>query len=63
MEFEFEPSPAGGWRLMLRGNPAPVSGHDTEEEARRAAASYALGTSPSPAPGGEFVEQALRAVR
>lgn len=56
MEFDVEPSPAGGWRVMLRGNPSPVSRHDTEEEARRAAASYVRGSSASPAPAGEEVE-------
>jgi RimJ/RimL family protein N-acetyltransferase len=56
MEFDVEPSPAGGWRVMLRGNSSPVSRHDTEEEARRAAASYALGSAASAVPRGELVE-------
>jgi hypothetical protein len=38
-----EPSPAGGYFVRLRGEPAPVSHHDTEEEADAAAAAYERG--------------------
>jgi GNAT superfamily N-acetyltransferase len=38
-----EPSPAGGYFVRLRGEPAPVSHHDTEEEAQAAAAAYERG--------------------
>lgn len=31
--FFVQPSPAGGYRVMLREHPRPVSHHDTEEEA------------------------------
>jgi RimJ/RimL family protein N-acetyltransferase len=55
MEFDVQPSPAGGWRVMLRGHPAPVSSHDTEEEALQAAASYARGSS-APTGEGELVD-------
>src|SRR4051812_21724983 len=38
-----EPSPAGGYFVRLRGEPVPVSRHDTEEEAEAAAAAYERG--------------------
>jgi GNAT superfamily N-acetyltransferase len=38
-----EPSPAGGYFVRLRGEAAPVSRHDTEEEAEAAAAAYQRG--------------------
>jgi Uncharacterized protein conserved in bacteria (DUF2188) len=38
-----EPSPAGGYFVRLRGESAPVSRHDTEEEAEAAAAAYERG--------------------
>jgi RimJ/RimL family protein N-acetyltransferase len=38
-----EPSPAGGYFVRLRGEPAPLSRHDTEEEAEAAAAAYDRG--------------------
>jgi hypothetical protein len=38
-----EPSPAGGYFVKLRGEPAPLSRHDTEEEAEAAAAAYDRG--------------------
>jgi GNAT superfamily N-acetyltransferase len=38
-----EPSPAGGYFVRLRGESAPVSHHDTEEEAQAAAAAYQRG--------------------
>ncbi|HSO98050.1 MAG TPA: DUF2188 domain-containing protein [Solirubrobacteraceae bacterium] len=33
-----EPWPAGGWVVRLEGHPAPVSRHDTVEEAKSRAA-------------------------
>ena len=38
-----EPSPAGGYFVRLAGEAAPVSRHDTEEEAEAAAAAYDRG--------------------
>jgi GNAT superfamily N-acetyltransferase len=38
-----EPSPAGGYFVRLRGEGAPVSRHDTEEEAEAAATAYLRG--------------------
>jgi len=38
-----EPSPAGGYFVRMRGEAAPVSRHDTEEEAEAAAAAYERG--------------------
>ena len=38
-----EPSPAGGYFVRLRGEAAPLSRHDTEEEAEAAAAAYQRG--------------------
>jgi RimJ/RimL family protein N-acetyltransferase len=38
-----EPSPAGGYHVKVRGHHAPVSRHDTEEEAQVAAAAYQRG--------------------
>jgi len=38
-----EPSPAGGYFVRVRGEPAPLSHHDTEEEAEAAAAAYQRG--------------------
>ncbi len=43
MRFSVEPSPAGGYFVRLAGADAPVSRHDTEDEARGAAASYRRG--------------------
>ena len=36
-----EPSPSGGYFVRAEGVAAPVSRHDTEEEAEEAAARYA----------------------
>jgi hypothetical protein len=33
----------GGWRVMAEGSDAPVSVHDTEEEARERLAAYLRG--------------------
>jgi GNAT superfamily N-acetyltransferase len=38
-----EPSPAGGYFVRLRGEAAPLSRHDTEEEAEATAAAYERG--------------------
>jgi GNAT superfamily N-acetyltransferase len=43
MRFFVEPSPSGGYFVRLVGAYAPVSRHDTEEEAHEAAASYDRG--------------------
>jgi GNAT superfamily N-acetyltransferase len=43
MRFSVEPSPAGGYFVRVEGVPAPVSRHDTEEEAEAAAAAYRRG--------------------
>jgi GNAT superfamily N-acetyltransferase len=51
MQFLVEPSPAGGWYVKLAGHAAPVSRHDTEEEAHAHAAAYRRGAGP----GGECV--------
>jgi GNAT superfamily N-acetyltransferase len=45
MRFLVEPSPAGGWLVKLAGHDAPVSRHDTEEEAHARAESYRRGAS------------------
>jgi RimJ/RimL family protein N-acetyltransferase len=49
-----EPSPAGGYHVRLRGTDAPVSRHDTEEEAEEAAAAYQHGLEQA-ARGSEYV--------
>jgi GNAT superfamily N-acetyltransferase len=43
MRFHVEPSPAGGYYVRLSGVDAPVSRHDTEEEADAAADAYRRG--------------------
>ena len=48
-----EPSPAGGYFVRLRGEAAPLSRHDTEEEAEAAAAAYERGLARQDT--GEFV--------
>jgi GNAT superfamily N-acetyltransferase len=53
MRFTVEPSPAGGYFVRLQGADAPVSRHDTEEEAEEAAASYRRGAEDGR--GGEHV--------
>jgi Uncharacterized protein conserved in bacteria (DUF2188) len=50
MRFSVEPSPAGGYFVRLQGADAPVSRHDTEDEAESAAASYRRGAEASPPP-------------
>jgi GNAT superfamily N-acetyltransferase len=62
-----EPSPAGGYFVRLRGEAAPLSRHDTEEEAEAAAAAYERGLAREDS--GEYVplsdgsEALVRAVR
>ena len=50
MRFYVEPSPAGGYRVMLRGTPSPVSVHDTEEEAQERMLAYQAGMEAAEAP-------------
>ena len=45
MRFFVEQAPNGAWRVMLEGSPAPVSVHDTEEEARERLSSYIRGAA------------------
>ena len=45
MRFYVEQAPKGSWRVMLHGSDAPVSEHDTEEEARERLASYLRGVA------------------
>ena len=53
MRFYVEPSPRGGYRVMLEGSDAPVSQHDTEEEAIERMRSYAFGVDAAAAPTAE----------
>ena len=50
MRFYVEQAPKGSWRVMLRGADAPVSEHDTEEEARERVAAYLRGIAAAAAP-------------
>lgn len=43
MRFYIEASPRGGYDVKLRGHHAPVSHHDTEEEAQERLAAYLRG--------------------
>jgi hypothetical protein len=43
MRFMVEPSPAGGYFVRVQGADAPLSRHDTEEEAEAAADAYRRG--------------------
>src|ERR671922_48037 len=43
MRSRVEPSPAGGWHVKLAGHDAPVSHHDTEEDAQARAEAYERG--------------------
>lgn len=67
MRCYVEPSPAGGYFVRLRGEPTPLSRHDTEEEAEAAAAAYDRGLAREDT--GEYVqlsdgsEVLVRAVR
>jgi hypothetical protein len=42
-EIRVEPWPGGGFAVRMDGHPAPVSRHDTEEEALERAAAYQRG--------------------
>ena len=50
MRFRIEQAPRGNWRVMLEGAEAPISEHDTEEEARERLAAYARGAAAAAAP-------------
>lgn len=54
MRCYVEPSPAGGYFVRLRGESAPLSHHDTEEEADAAAAAYEGGLAGQDT--GEYVQ-------
>jgi GNAT superfamily N-acetyltransferase len=67
MRFSVEPSPSGGYHVRLAGADAPVSRHDTEEEAQAAAASYDRGARDNRVgdrvrlrDGGEVIIRAVR---
>jgi GNAT superfamily N-acetyltransferase len=51
MRFYVEPSPAGGYFVKLAGSDAPVSRHDTEEEALARRDAYQVGASKEPSTG------------
>jgi GNAT superfamily N-acetyltransferase len=51
MRFYVEPSPAGGYFVKLAGSDAPVSRHDTEEEALARRDAYQVGASAQPSTG------------
>jgi GNAT superfamily N-acetyltransferase len=52
VRFTVEPSPAGGFHVRLAGVAAPISRHDTEDEAERRRLVY----EQAPPPGGEIVD-------
>jgi GNAT superfamily N-acetyltransferase len=54
VRFTVEPSPAGGFHVRLQGVAAPLSHHDTEEEAETRRLAYERGAG-APA-GGELVD-------
>src|SRR4051812_46225980 len=67
MRFSVEPSPAGGYFVRVGGVDAPVSRHDTEEEAQAAAATYRRGVEENRVgdlvplrDGGEVLVRAVR---
>ncbi len=53
MRFRVEQGPRGNWRVMLEGADAPISEHDTEEDAQERLAQYARGAAAAAAPTGE----------
>jgi GNAT superfamily N-acetyltransferase len=55
MRFHVEPSPAGGYYVKLEGSHAPVSRHDTEEEAADHARGYEAGVARAAESTGEHV--------
>ena len=67
MRFFVEPSPSGGYFVRVAGVDAPVSRHDTEEEAHEAASSYRRGADENRAgelqrlrDGGEVLVRAVQ---
>ncbi len=50
MRFRVEQGPRGNWRVMLQGADAPVSEHDTEDEARERLGQYVRGAAAAAAP-------------
>ncbi len=54
MRFTVEPSPAGGYHVRMEGSSAPLSRHDTREEAEARLAAYRRGVN-QPA-SGELVD-------
>jgi GNAT superfamily N-acetyltransferase len=68
MRFSVEPSPSGGYFVRVAGVDAPLSRHDTEEEAEAAAAAYDRGVRDNRVgdlqrlpDGGEVLVRAVRA--
>jgi len=53
MRFIIEPSPAGGFHVRMQGSAAPLSRHDTEEEAEARVAAYRRGAAMA---GGDLVD-------
>jgi GNAT superfamily N-acetyltransferase len=53
MRFSVEPSPSGAWYVKLAGHDAPISRHDSEEEAIERRDAYARGAARS---DGELAE-------
>jgi L-amino acid N-acyltransferase YncA len=53
MDFTVEPSPAGGYHVRMEGSAAPLSHHDTLEEAEARIAAYLRGAAQ---PRGELVD-------
>jgi GNAT superfamily N-acetyltransferase len=53
MRFTVEPSPAGGFHVRLEGSAAPLSHHDTLEEAEARALAYEHGADSA---GGDLVD-------
>jgi GNAT superfamily N-acetyltransferase len=53
MRFTVEPSPAGGYHVRLLGSDAPLSHHDTEEDAEARRQAYERGAAE---PRGELVD-------
>jgi hypothetical protein len=53
MRFTVDPSPAGGYHVRMEGGPAPLSHHDTLEEAEARMAAYQRGATQ---PSGELVD-------
>ena len=56
MRVYVEPSPSGAWFVKVSGHDAPVSRHDSEEEAERYRQSYARGLARAAAEAAEAEE-------